>query len=137
MPTPNVHRPAATWRSKLHEIIFEADTPAGKAFDIALLWAIILSVLVVVLESVIHLRLRYGPALISIEWAFTILFTVEYGCRLLSVRRPLRYALSFFGLVDLLAILPTYLSLMVPGSQYLLVIRLLRQIGRASCRERV
>lgn len=126
MTTPDVQRPSAAWRRKLHEIIFEADTPMGRAFDIALLWAITLSVLVVALESVARLRAQYGPVLLALEWGFTILFTVEYVCRLISVRRPFRYAASFFGVVDLLAILPTYLSLFVPGSQYLLVIRVLR-----------
>lgn len=110
----------------MHEIIFEADTPAGKAFDFGVLCCIILSVLAVMLESVTSLRVRYGATLIFIEWAFTILFTLEYVLRLVSVQRPLRYALSFFGVVDLLAIIPTYLSLLVPGSQYLLVIRILR-----------
>jgi voltage-gated potassium channel len=119
-------RRLAPWREHLHEVIFEADTPAGRAFDIALLVAIILSVAAVVLESVASVRLRYGTALRSIEWFFTILFTVEYVARLVSVRQPLRYATSFFGIVDLLAIIPTYLSLVVPGAQTLLVIRALR-----------
>jgi voltage-gated potassium channel len=110
----------------LHEIIFEAETPAGRAFDFVLLGCIILSVLAVVLESVGSLRTAYGDILVTVEWAFTILFTVEYLLRLLSVRRPLRYARSFFGIVDLLAIVPSYLSLFLPGSHYLLVIRILR-----------
>lgn len=119
-------RRLAPWREHLHEVIFEADTPAGRAFDIALLVAIILSVAAVVLESVANVRLRYGTALRSIEWFFTILFTVEYVARLIAVRRPWRYAASFFGVVDLLAIVPTYLSLFVAGAQTLLVIRALR-----------
>jgi voltage-gated potassium channel len=110
----------------MHEVIFEADTPAGRAFDVALLVAISLSVLAVILESVTGIRQRYGVELRAIEWGFTLLFTVEYLLRLISVRRPLRYAFSFFGIVDLLAILPTYLSLVVPGAQSLLVIRALR-----------
>jgi len=114
------------WRARLHEIIFEADTPAGKAFDVALLGAIGLSVVAVMLDSVAAVQARYGAALYAAEWGFTLLFTVEYVLRLLTVRRSLAYARSFFGLVDLLAILPTYLSLLVPGSQYLLVIRVLR-----------
>ncbi len=114
------------WRQRLHEIIFEADTPAGKAFDVGLLVAIVLSVVAVCLESVADIRLRYGPTLRAIEWGFTILFTVEYVLRLSCVGRPWRYAVSFFGIVDLLAILPTYLSLLVVGSQSLLVIRALR-----------
>ncbi len=107
-------------------MIFEADTPPGKAFDLVLIVSIVLSVLAVVLESVSAIEARHGPALRAIEWSFTLLFTVEYGLRLLCVQRPWRYATSFFGLVDLLAILPTYLSLLLPGTHYLLVIRALR-----------
>ena len=119
--------PAATsWRGRLHEIIFEADTPAGKAFDVALMVAIILSVFAVCLESVTSIELNYGPALRAAEWAFTILFTIEYALRLSCVGKPWRYAVSFFGIVDLLAIVPTYLSLIFVGSQSLLVIRALR-----------
>ncbi len=118
--------PNAAWRKKLHEIIFEAETPAGKAFDVALMWAIIFSVLVVVLESVKSIRDEYGELLLMLEWFFTILFTIEYVTRLVSVRKPLRYARSFFGVVDILAIAPTYLSLLFPGAQYLLTIRILR-----------
>jgi voltage-gated potassium channel len=116
----------APWRERLHEIIFEADTPGGKAFDLALLLAIGLSVAAVMLESVVTVRERYGPALVVVEWFFTLLFTVEYALRLLCVRKPIRYARSFFGLVDLLAILPTYVSVFVPGAQSLIVIRSLR-----------
>jgi len=114
------------WRGKLHEIIFEADTPAGKAFDIALIWSVVLSVTTVVLESVSSIRASYADALHVVEWIFTILFTVEYLLRLLSVHRPWAYATSFFGLVDLMAVIPTYVSVLVPGSQYLLSIRILR-----------
>ena len=118
--------PSAGWRGRLHEIIFEADTPAGRLFDFALIWLILLSVATVILESVRHVREQYGDLLYALEWFFTLLFTVEYSLRLMGVRRPLRYATSFFGVVDLLAIIPTYLSIFVPGSQYLLVIRILR-----------
>ncbi len=118
--------PAAGWRARLHEIIFEADTRAGRLFDFALIWLILLSVATVILESVRHVREQYGELLYALEWLFTLLFTVEYLLRLMSVRRPLRYATSFFGVVDLLAIIPTYVSIFVPGSQYLLVIRILR-----------
>lgn len=114
------------FRHRLHEIIFEADTPAGRLFDVVLLWAILLSVTTVLLESVAPLRERYGEELRAAEWFFTALFTVEYVLRLVSVLKPLRYARSFFGLVDLLAILPTYLSLVLPGAQSLLVVRVLR-----------
>jgi voltage-gated potassium channel len=107
-------------------VIFESDTPAGKAFDVALIGCILVSVTVVMLESVASMRAAYGGWLFALEWFFTLLFTVEYVLRLISVRRPLRYATSFFGIVDLLAILPTYISLFVPGTQYLLTIRALR-----------
>ena len=118
--------PSAGWRARLHEIIFEADTPAGRLFDFALIWLILLSVATVILESVRPIRERYGELLYVLEWLFTLLFTVEYLLRFMSVSRPVRYATSFFGVVDLLAIIPTYLSLLVPGSHYLLVIRILR-----------
>jgi voltage-gated potassium channel len=113
-------------RHRLHEIIFEADTAAGKTFDVILLLAIVASVIAVMLESVTSIQARYGAQLRTLEWGFTVLFTLEYGARLYSVRRPLRYARSFFGVVDLLAIVPTYLSLVVAGSQSLIVIRALR-----------
>jgi voltage-gated potassium channel len=119
-------QPESDWRDRLHEIIFEADTPAGKFFDIVLIGSIILSVVVVVLDSVAWIRRMYGDILYRVEWFFTILFSIEYILRLISVRRPLRYAASFFGLVDLLAVIPTYISLFIPGSQYLLTIRVLR-----------
>lgn len=117
---------ATTWRARLHEIIFEADTPAGKAFDVALLIAILLSVMAVLLESVASIRTRWGVELRIVEWFFTLLFTVEYVLRLATVGRPLRYARSFFGLVDLLAVVPTYVSVILPGAQSLIVIRALR-----------
>lgn len=114
------------WRATAHEIIFEADTPAGKTFDIALIATILISVVAVLLESVAPIRARWGPELRAIEWVITILFTVEYILRLLCVGRPVRYARSFFGIIDLLAILPTYISVIVPGAQALAVVRVLR-----------
>ena len=114
------------WRHHLHEIIFEADTRLGRAFDIVLIVGILASVIVVMLDSVAALGPRFGQTFWLLEWFFTILFTVEYLLRLLCVRRPLKYATSFFGVIDLLAILPTYISLILPGTQYLLVIRILR-----------
>lgn len=113
-------------RNRIHEIIFEADTPAGKTFDIALLIVIIMSVIVVMLESVSYLEVKYADLFHLIEWIFTIIFTIEYLLRLYCVRRPLKYATSFFGIIDLLAIIPTYLSLFIAGTQYLIVIRALR-----------
>lgn len=123
-PAPSA--PGVRWRDRLHEIVFEADTPAGRRFDLLLLGLIGLSVVAVCLESVNELRDRFGAELRIVEWIFTILFSIEYLVRLAAVRRPLRYAVSFYGIVDLLAILPTYLSLLVPGAQSLLVIRALR-----------
>jgi voltage-gated potassium channel len=114
------------WRVKMHEVIFEADTQAGKWFDILLIISILLSVISVMLDSVGNIREIYGWWFYRIEWFFTILFTIEYFLRLISVGRPLAYATSFYGIVDLLAIIPTYLSLILPGTQYLLVIRILR-----------
>ncbi|MEJ2492390.1 MAG: ion transporter [Desulfuromonadales bacterium] len=119
------HRPAA-WRMRLHEIIFEADDAAGKFFDIALIIAIVLSIIAVMFDSVAEIRARHGQALYAIEWFFTLLFTAEYLARIVSLGNPLRYMRSFYGIVDLIAILPTYLSLLLPGSQYLMVIRVLR-----------
>lgn len=119
-------KPGHHWRNRLHEIIFEADTPAGKAFDVLLIGSIFVSVCVVMLESIPGIRAVHGSTLQRIEWFFTFLFTLEYVLRLLSVQKPLRYVRSFFGVVDLLAILPSYLSLFLPGSQYLFTVRTLR-----------
>jgi voltage-gated potassium channel len=119
-------KPRDPLRARIHEIIFEADTAAGRFFDLALIWSILISVTAVMLDSVAAVQARYGPVLTVVEWAFTILFTLEYLLRLWCIGKPLRYATSFFGLVDLLAVLPTYLSLVLPGSRYLLVIRILR-----------
>ena len=116
----------ASWRQRLYEVVFEAETTAGRTFDISLTTLILLSVFAVFAESMKGIRAIYGPELYYAEWGFTVLFTIEYALRLMSVRRPMAYATSFYGLVDLLAILPTYVSLVVPGTQYLLVIRILR-----------
>ncbi len=113
-------------RERLHEVIFEADTPLGKWFDVVLLVLILLSVLFVMLESVKTIDAEYHRVLRLAEWVITILFTIEYGLRLFCVRRPIVYARSFYGVIDLLSILPTYLSLFFFGAQSLLVIRALR-----------
>lgn len=115
-----------SWREHLHEVIFEADTPTGKAFDVALIVAILASVVVVTLDSVEEVNRRHHDALVVAEWLVTLAFTVEYVLRLVCVRRPIHYAVSFFGVVDLLSILPTYVGLFVPGAESLLVIRSLR-----------
>ncbi len=116
----------SSWRHRLHEVIFESDTVAGRRFDVGLLWVIVASVTVVVAESVPGLRAAHGDLFRAAEWGFTALFTVEYLLRLAAVRRPLAWATSAFGIVDLLAVLPTYLALVVPGAQTLLVLRALR-----------
>ncbi len=126
METEFKERAGANWRQKIYDVVFEAETPAGRVFDITLISLILLSVLTVFFESIQSIREYYGAELYAVEWAFTILFTVEYILRLVSVKRPLRYAFSFYGIVDLLAIVPTYISLFFPGTQYLLVIRILR-----------
>ena len=115
-----------SWRLKLHEIIFEADTRAGKIFDILLIVAILLSVSVVMLDSIPKMHQHYGDQLFIAEWVFTILFSIEYLLRIMTVGRPLKYITSFFGIIDFLAIVPTYLSLLFPGTQMLAVIRILR-----------
>jgi len=119
-------RPSADWRHKLYVIIFEADTPAGKRFDLILIAAVLLSVLTVILDSVASIALQYQPILNALEWFFTILFTIEYIARLSCVRYPTRYARSFFGIIDLLTILPSYLELFLPGAHFLTNVRLLR-----------
>ncbi|WP_235297016.1 ion transporter [Portibacter marinus] len=113
-------------RYKIHEIIFEADTPAGKFFDVALLIFIIGSVLAALLESVPSIIARYSNMFYYFEWAFTIFFTIEYILRLYSTLKPLKYATSFYGIIDLLAILPTYISVFFAGTQSLIVIRAIR-----------
>ena len=114
------------WRARLHEVIFEADTRAGRAFDVGLLVAILVSVVTVVLESVAEVRREYGAVLKAVEWGLTAVFTLEYVLRLVAVDRPARYVRSFFGLVDLVAIVPTYLALLVPEAHSLMVIRAVR-----------
>lgn len=114
------------WQKKVHEIIFEADTTAGKAFDVGLLIAIIISIVVVMLESVPSLSAKYHDVFYIIEWVFTVFFTIEYLARISSIGRPSRYILSFYGIIDLLSILPTYLGLFIVGSQSLMVIRAVR-----------
>ena len=115
-------------RDRLHQIIFEEDTPKGKAFDIALLIAILLSVLIVMLESVASIDEEYGSLLLTLEWIFTILFTIEYFLRIYSINKPLKYIFSSMGIIDLLAILPTYLTFAFPYLSTLTVIRSIRII---------
>lgn len=113
-------------KRKLREIIFEAETTAGRAYDVVLLWAIFFSVLAVMLETVTSIQLKYGAMLVILEWFFTILFTIEYVTRLCVVKRPIKYATSFFGIIDLLSCVPTYLTLFFTGTHGFAVIRVLR-----------
>jgi voltage-gated potassium channel len=126
-PTPTAFgRPAAGWRLRLYTVIFEADTRAGRLFDLTLIWLILASVAVVVLDSVEAVRAQYGDLFTVLEWTFTLLFTAEYVARLVCVRQPMRYVRSFYGVIDLLAVLPTYLAVLVPGLHALIDVRLLR-----------
>lgn len=113
-------------REKIHEIIFGSDTFWGKTFDLILILAILVSVLIVMLESVSSLNIEYGNIFKTLEWIFTILFTLEYIARIVSLRKPLHYVKSFYGIIDLLSIIPTYLSFMLVGSQALVVLRIMR-----------
>jgi len=115
-----------SFKQKLYEIIFKSDTPAGKLFDVILLVLILLSVLTVMLESIASLQRKYEAVFHAAEWWYTVLFTLELLLRIWVHPQRHRYILSFFGMVDLLAILPTYISLIVPGTQFLMVIRVLR-----------
>ena len=113
-------------KDRIRIIIFEADTKAGKTFDVCLIVLILLSVLAVMLDTVDRIHAEYGDVLYIFEWAFTILFTIEYGLRLWCIQNKGAYARSFYGVVDLVGILPTYLSLWIAGTQYFLVVRILR-----------
>lgn len=118
--------PPKDWRFKLHEVIYESNTPAGKAFDIGLLIAIFSSIIVVMLDSVIGIHRQYGKLFNIMEWIFAALFTVEYILRLVSIRKPISYVISPLGIIDLIALLPSYLSIFFIGAQSLLVFRALR-----------
>jgi voltage-gated potassium channel len=137
-PAPSTHAPAphgdpeapppsrSTLRRRLHSIVFEADTPAGRAFDVTLIAVIVVSIAVIMLESVAQIAARHGATLRALEWGITIIFTAEYLLRLSVVERPLRWARSFFGLVDLLALLSGWLSIVITGGQVLTAVRVLR-----------
>lgn len=114
------------WQNKMHEVIFEADTFSGKLFDIILLLLIAVSVVAVMMESVPAIHLKYGDILNKLEWGITILFSIEFIARLLCVGKPLKYVFSFYGIVDLLALLPSFLGLFITGTHSLSVIRSLR-----------
>jgi voltage-gated potassium channel len=114
------------WRFRLHEIIYESNTAAGKAFDVGLLIAIFTSILVVMIDSVASIHQEHGRLLQIVEWCYTALFTVEYVLRLISIRKPMRYVFSPLGIIDLVALIPSYLSIFFIGAQSLLVFRALR-----------
>jgi voltage-gated potassium channel len=123
---PKGLEPRAGWKRKIFIVIFKADTRGGKLFDVALIISILLSVVIVMMDSVSALRQQYGGTLYSSEWFFTILFSIEYALRIVCVRNKRNYIFSFYGIIDLLSIAPTYLSLILPGTQYLAVIRSIR-----------
>ena len=119
-------KPTAPWKNKLHEIIYEADTPAGKLFDVVLLFVILLSIVLVMLESVDEIGATYFSILDSLEWVITILFTLEYIARIVCVKNPKAYIFSFYGIIDFLSTIPKYLSLFIVGTHSLVIIRALR-----------
>jgi voltage-gated potassium channel len=114
------------WQSRLHETIYESNTIAGKIFDVSLLVLILFSIVIVMLDSVDAYHDKYGDLFYVFEWIFTVLFTLEYLLRLICIRQPLKYVFSFLGMIDLLAIIPSYLSILFAGAQSLLVLRALR-----------
>ena len=115
-----------TWREKVHEIIYEADTKAGKLFDVALLIVILVSLVLVVLDSVDHISIKYRSLFLILEWLITVFFTIEYILRIISIKKPKNYIFSFYGIVDFLSTIPLYISLIFAGSGALLSLRALR-----------
>ena len=122
MSKPNQSK---SWREKVHEIIYEADTPAGKLFDVLLLIVILISILLVMLESVESIEAKYAAILNTSEWVITILFSLEYILRIITVKKPKAYIFSFFGIIDLLSTIPKYLSLFILGTHSLVALRAL------------
>ncbi|ADV51493.1 ion transporter [Cellulophaga sp. E16_2] len=120
------HKPDSGWKHKIHEVIYEADTPLGKGFDIILIILIIVSVIIVMLESIKELDAKYHSILLAFEWIITIFFTIEYIARVASIKKPFKYIFSFYGIIDLLSTIPLYISYILAGSQVLLAIRALR-----------
>jgi voltage-gated potassium channel len=115
-----------SWKDRLHEIIYEADTKAGKFFDVVLLFAILASILLVMLESVESINNKYGQLLNIAEWVITILFSLEYILRIVSIKKPILYIFSFYGIIDLLSTIPKYLSMFFIGSSHFAALRALR-----------
>ncbi|HEY8404626.1 MAG TPA: ion transporter [Flavobacteriales bacterium] len=123
---PKEIKPEKGWREKLYEVIFESNTPAGKFFDVALVIFIFTSVITLMLESVNFIRIKYTVLFKTLEWFYTIVFTIEYILRLMCVRSPIRYAKSTYGIIDLMSVLPSYLELFVPNTHFLLIVRSFR-----------
>ncbi|MEO6550004.1 MAG: ion transporter [Ferruginibacter sp.] len=126
MKAPMENEGTSTWQHRLHEIIYESDTVAGKAFDVSLLVLILASIIVVMLDSINKWHILNGQLFFVLEWSFTALFTIEYILRLICIKKPWKYVFSFLGVIDLLAIIPSYLSIFFAGAQSLLVFRALR-----------
>lgn len=120
------HKVQSGWRHRLHEVIYEADTPAGKFFDIVLFFLIVVSVLLVMLESVDQIDDKYHKLLLTFEWVITIFFSFEYLARIISIKKPLKYIFSFYGIIDFISTIPLYLSYIFAGSQVLLAVRAFR-----------
>ncbi|RDY61332.1 ion transporter [Flagellimonas nanhaiensis] len=120
------HKVQTGWKKKIHEIIYEADTPSGKVFDIMLFVLIVISVILVMLESIEEVDQNYHQTLLTLEWVVTIFFTLEYIARLVSIKKPWKYALSFYGIIDFVSTIPLYLSYILAGSQVLLAVRAFR-----------
>ncbi|MBR9853573.1 MAG: ion transporter [Algicola sp.] len=120
------NKPLPKWRNKLHEIIYEADTPAGKSFDLMLFVLIIISVILVMLESIEEIDQKYHMSLLTMEWIVTIFFSIEYIARVISIKKPWKYIFSFYGIIDFLSTIPLYLSYILAGSQVLLAVRAFR-----------
>lgn len=120
------HKIHSGWKNTLHEIIYEADTPLGKLFDIVLFVLIVLSVILVMLESIKEVDLHYHKILLTLEWVVTIFFTLEYIARLVSIKKPLKYVFSLYGIIDFVSTIPLYLSYILAGSQVLLAVRAFR-----------
>lgn len=116
----------SSWKDKLHEIIYEADTPAGKAFDVILLIVILVSIIIVMLESVKSIYAEYARLFYVVEWIITIIFSIEYILRIISIRKPKNYIFSFYGIIDFVSTIPTYLTLILGGFNVLLAVRALR-----------
>ncbi len=123
---PKEIRPERGWREKVYEVIFESSSPAGKIFDVALVILILCSMITLMLESISYYAIKYRTLFITLEWTYTILFSLEYVLRLMCVRRPVLYAKSVYGIIDLLSILPSYLELFIPNAHFLLVVRSFR-----------